>query len=156
MGKNSMPKKRKKNNSSRLNGRKNIQYADYSVKQQYAKIIKHQGGRPPVFLCRLLDGQERPASLHNGAAREARQKGINKVSPDYWVLIQPISADVDGKQEILTVYTKSQHKQLENEGKLRIIQEKPKVENKIKFNDEEEVNQNESNALEKEIDIDEL
>ena len=65
-----MPKKRKKNNSSRLNGRKNIQYADFSVEQQYAKVIKHQGGRPPVFLCRLLNGQERPASLRNSAARK--------------------------------------------------------------------------------------
>ena len=146
-----MPKNKRKNKVSRPIRSNNIIYADKSLKQQYAKITKSHGGRPPKFVCSLLNGQERIASLPSGKAREAKQKGIIKVNPDHWVLVQPLSTDPDGMQEIVTVYTQSQHKQLEKENLLTTIQEIPQEEELVTFEGSKP-----KKILIEEIDIDDL
>ena len=126
-----MPKNVKKRKVSRPSRSTGLQYADTKMEQKYAKVTKELGCRK--FLCELLNGQERIASLSNGTARRASSNGVRRLRVDNWVLIQPIGSDVDGPQEIVTVYNNGQHKQLEQEGRLAIVKEEKEEEKLIIF-----------------------
>lgn len=131
-----MPKNVKKRKVSRPNRSIGLQYADAKMEQKYAKVTKELGCRK--FLCELLNGQERIASLSSGTSRRASSNGVRRLRVDNWVLIQPIGSDVDGHQEIVTVYNNGQHKQLEQEGRLAIVKEEKEEEKLIIFEGEED------------------
>tara|TARA_B110000908_G_C10266009_1_gene464046 strand:- start:3383 stop:3835 length:453 start_codon:yes stop_codon:yes gene_type:complete len=133
-----MPKKKKRSKNCRPTKSKGLIYANASNEEKYAKVSKSQGGKPPKFECALLNGQIRICSLPSGTAREASRNGIRKVKPDHWILVQPLSSDIDGVQEIITVYTNHQAKRLEKEGKLSIVMEDSKEEKNIMYEDEKE------------------
>jgi len=119
-----MPKNVKKHKRFRSKNQLLI-YADESNEQKYAVIKKELGNQR--FLCSLLDKQERVCCLSRGTARKARRNGIKYVREGTWVLVQPMSSNINGKQEIVTVYNNKQHGQLEHEGKLAVVVEyKPK------------------------------
>lgn len=114
-----MPRKSKGRKTSKPAKLRGLIYADESNAQRYAQITKSQGGKPPKFEVELLNGQQRIASLPSGVARTVRRR----VVVDDWILVQPLSGDIDGLQEIVTVYTKKEYHRLEKEGRLAIVKE---------------------------------
>ena len=131
-----MPKNVKRNKVSRPSRSNGLQYAEPKLEQKYAKVSKELGCRK--FLCELLNGQERIASLSSGTARRASSNGIRRLKADHWVLIQPLTSDVDGPQEIVTVYNTKEHKQLEQEGRLAIVKEEKEEEQAVVFEGDED------------------
>lgn len=113
-----MPKKFKKRKTNRPKRANTLQYADKSLEQKYGRVVKELGCRN--FSIELLDGQERMASLTKGVARRAPKR----LKIGDLVLIHPMSDDVYGMQEIVTIYGDRFEKQLRDEGKLAIVKEK--------------------------------
>ena len=110
--------------SAKLIGEKalTLQYADASLEQKYGRVIKELGCRN--FQVALLNGLELVASLSKGVARRAPKR----LKVDDLVLVQPMSDDIYGKQEIVTIYSARFEKQLKDEGKLAIVKEKEEKE----------------------------
>lgn len=135
-----MPKNAKKSKFSKVGKANILDYADKKLEQKYAKVVKELGCRK--FKCELLNKQELVASLSNGVARRGVQNGVRRVKEGVWVLIQPLSSDVYGLQEIVTVYNSKQLKQLEDEGKLAIIVEENKKEDLGFYFEGEDDNEN--------------
>lgn len=113
-----MPKKSKGANNTRAEKRgprfkrMPLQYADVSLKQQYATITGVLGNCH--FKVKTLLNEEKVGSL-SGCAKRAGRVKLN----DY-VLIEPISEDENGKYHIIQRYTPEQVKQLDREGHIKV------------------------------------
>ena len=146
-----MPRKTKKRKNSRPTKSLGIIYANESLKQRYATITKSQGGKPPKFEVTLLNGQARMASLPSGVARKVRRRVII----GDLILMQPMSGDIDGIQEIVTVYTKKESNMLDKEGRLAIVKEIKEDEESLVIGDDN--NRPDERIIDDdEIDIDDL
>lgn len=146
-----MPKNVKKRKTNRPKKATTLQYADASLEQRYGRVTKELGCRQ--FSVELLDKQERVASLSKGVARRAG--GRLKVGD--LVLVQPMSDDIYGKQEVVTIYSKQFEKQLQAEGKLAIIKEEEEKKEDLGFIFEgDNTNNDERKFDENDIDIDDI
>merc|ERR1711865_1327328 len=102
----------KKNQKKQNSGPRSsiLQYAIARLEQRYATVEKELGDKR--YLCKTLNGAELICKLFNGTAKRAKKNGIIRLSvksdKPYWVIVQPMSSDIDGKQEIVIVYN---HKQ---------------------------------------------
>jgi len=146
-----MPRKSKGRKTSKPAKSRGLIYADESNAQRYAKITKSQGGKPPKFEVELLNEQKRIASLPSGVARTVGRR----VVVDDWILIQPLSGDIDGLQEIVVVYSKKEHNRLEKEGRLAIVKEVKEEESGLVIGDIDE-GPDDRVIDDDEIDIDDL
>lgn len=149
-----MPLNNKRNKFSKASKANTLIYADSKMEQKYAKVVKELGCRK--FKCELLNKQELVASLSSGVARRAAMNGVKRLKEGVWVLIQPLSSDISGLQEVVTVYNNKQHKQLENEGKLAIIVEESDSDDNNGFEFEGEEKNDNIEINDDDFDIDDL
>ena len=135
-----------------------LQYADPRLEQRYATVEKELGDKR--FICKTLNSAELVCKLTPGTAKKAKKNGITRLTTksdrQYWVVVQPMSSDIDGKQEIVTVYNHNQSKQLKKEGKLAIVKEESTEETSC-FDYKKNVNINAEKEINDDvIDIDDL
>lgn len=142
-----MPKNIKKRRNNRPKKAITLQYANNSLKQKYGHVVKALGSKR--FNVALLNGMTLNSSLPNGVARRNKRLNVGDL-----VLVQPMSDDVYGKQEIVTIYATRFAKQLKDEGKLLVVQDKKEEEDEKGFMMEGEDDQIEAVFDEDDIDID--
>ena len=145
-----MPKNVKKRKTNRPKKALTLQYADASLEQKYGRVIKELGCRN--FQVALLNGLELVASLSKGVARRAPKR----LKVDDLVLVQPMSDDIYGKQEIVTIYSAQFEKQLKDEGKLAIVKEEKEEKEQTGFIIEGDEEENQIHFDADDIDIDDI